>query len=272
MKNSILKGKTALVTGASGGLGADFARELAANGADLILVARRRNQLETIAHEIMAQYGVTTHCIDLDLSLPESPESLYQQVQRVGRPVDVLVNNAGFGLFGNFSAIGAEEENQMLQLDIVALTRLTRLFLNGMLARNWGYILLVASVAAYQPTPGYAAYSAAKSYVLNLGEALNYELRHSGVGVTVISPGVTATSFFENAGQSSLSFYQRLAMMESRKVARIGVVNMLRRRPCVIPGFLNQLLAFSTRFAPRRLQAVVSSLLLPPPSSAGQSG
>ena len=138
---------------------------------------------------------------------------------------------------------------------------MTKLFLQDMLARSSGYILQVSSIGAYQPTPTYATYSAAKAYVLSMGDALNYELRRSGVSVTVISPGVTATEFLKVAGQSP-SLYQRLMMMDSPTVARIGIDSMLRRHPSVVPGLLNSLAAFSTRFLPRRMQAALANLFM----------
>src|SRR5512146_2868283 len=169
--------QTALVTGASSGLGADFARQLAARGANLILVARREEQLRAVAAEIEAAHHVATKVVPLDLAAPGAPDTLYQQLHDQGAQVDILVNNAGFGLYGDFTALPWEKEREMLVLDMIALTHLTRLFLADMLERNSGYILQVASIGAYQPSPSYAAYSAAKAYVLSLGEALNYELR-----------------------------------------------------------------------------------------------
>lgn len=256
-----LSHRTALVTGASGGLGADFARQLASRGANLILVARREDQLQAVATEIEKKYGVSVQTISQDLAIPDAPQELYDQLHAQGTHVDVLVNNAGFGLYGAFTELPWERQKAMLDLDIITLTNMTRLFLPEMLAKKSGYILQVASVGAYQPSPTYAAYSAAKAYVLSLGEAINYELRHSGVSVTVISPGVTATEFLKVAGQSP-SLYQRIMMMDSSTVARIGIDSMLRRRASVVPGLLNNLLAFSTRFMPRRLQAALASLTM----------
>jgi short-subunit dehydrogenase len=261
MKQLELANQFALVTGASSGLGADFARQLAARGANLILVARRKDPLETVAAEIQQNYKVSARAIALDLAVPGAPQVLYDQLQQQGIRVDVLVNNAGFGVYGDFASVPWEREKAMLDLDIVALTHMTKLFLQDMLARKSGYILQVASIGAYQPSPTYATYSAAKAYVLSMGEALNYELRHSGVGVTVISPGVTATEFLKVAGQSP-SRYQRLMMMDSPTVARIGIDSMLRRRPSVIPGFMNSLAAFSTRLIPRRWQAALANLFM----------
>jgi short-subunit dehydrogenase len=256
-----LANKTALVTGASSGLGADFARQLAERGANLILVARRTDQLKAVAAEIEKLYAVRAQTITLDLASPGAPQALYDQLHQEGVQVDVLVNNAGFGIYGEFAGVPWEREKAMLDLDIITLTHLTKLFVQDMLERGCGYILQVASIGAYQPSPTYATYSAAKAYVLNMGEALNYELRHTGVSVTVISPGVTATEFLKVAGQSP-SLYQRIMMMDSPTVARIGIDHMLRRRPSVVPGLLNSLFAFGVRLIPRRMQVYFASIMM----------
>lgn len=261
MNEAILKNKTALVTGASSGLGIDFARELARRGANLALTARREDALKAVAAELEKQYGVSALVIPLDLNTPDAPQTLYDQLRAQNVQVDILINNAGFGLFGEFIEIPWEQEKTMLELDILALTHLTKLFLKDMAARRYGYVLQVASIGAYQPTPTYASYSAAKAYVLNLGEALNYELRKTGVSVTVISPGVTATRFFEVAGQPT-TLYHRLVMMKSKDVARIGIESMLARKSSVVPGWLNAFLAFGTRITSRRFQAALANFLM----------
>ena len=254
-----LANQVALVTGASSGLGVDFARQLAARGANLVLVARRDEQLRAVAAEIEKDYAVTVQTIAMDLAVPNAPQILYDQLQQRGTRVDVLVNNAGFGIYGEFAEVPWEREKAMLDIDVITLTHMTKLFLQDMLVRKSGYILQVASIGAYQPSPTYATYSAAKAYVLMMGEALHYELRQSGVSLTVISPGVTATEFLKVAGQSA-SLYQRMMMMDSPSVARIGIESMLRRRSSVIPGFMNSLVAFSTRFMPRSMQAAVAHM------------
>ena len=261
MKQLQLINKTALVTGASSGLGVDFARQLAARGASIVLVARREDQLQAVASTIEKDFGVKAHILAFDLAAPGAPQALYDQLQQRNLQVDILVNNAGFGIFGNFAEVPWEREKAMLDIDIIALTHMTKIFLQDMLKRKSGYILQVASIGAYQPSPTYATYSAAKAYVLMMGEALNYELRSSGVSVTVISPGVTATEFLKVSGQSA-SLYQRIMMMDSPTVARIGIENMLRRRSSVVPGFLNGLMAFSTRLMPRSMQSAAANLLM----------
>jgi uncharacterized protein len=261
MTNADLKSKTALVTGASSGLGVDFAREVARRGCDLILVARREDRLRAVQVEIARDHPVKADIIVLDLGAPGAAEQLYQQTAGSGRAVDVLVNNAGFGLYGQHMSIPWEKEAEMLHLDMIVVAQLTKLFLKDMLARNYGYVLLVSSIGGYQPSPTYASYSAAKSFVLHLGEALNYELRKTGVGVSVVSPGVTATEFLKVAGQRA-SLYQRLMMMKSDDVARIGIQAMLKRRPSVVPGFLNALTVWTNRLIPRRASAAASELFM----------
>jgi hypothetical protein len=256
-----ITGLTALVTGASGGLGADFARELARRGCGLILVARRQQQLETLRDDLVAQHGVAVTLIPLDLTAPDAPQNLQDQVEQAGLSVDILVNNAGYGLYGPFADIEWERTQDMLVLDIIVPVDLTKRFLPAMLARRRGYLLQLASIGAYQPSPLYAAYSAAKSFILSWGEALTYELRGTGVSCTVISPGITATEFLKVAGQQA-TLYQRLAMMQSPEVVRIGIEAMLKGRASVVPGWFNAVSVWSNRLLPRRLQAVVAHRLM----------
>jgi uncharacterized protein len=261
MKMNLLSTKTALVTGASGGLGADFARELARLGCNLVLAARREDPLRALQAELSAAHPVQVHVFPIDLSIPDAPRDLYERLQSAGIPVDILVNNAGFGYFGKFAEVPWEREKAMLDIDITALVHLTKLFAADMVARRSGYILQVSSVGAFQPSPTYASYSAAKSFVLYFGEALNYELRGTGVSCTVVCPGVTATDFLTVAGQTP-TLYQRMMRMQSPDVVRIAVRAMLARRSSVVPGLGNALLAFSTRFMPRGLAAAAANLMM----------
>ena len=261
MRDGELEGRWALVTGASSGMGVDFARELAARGASLVLVARRAEKLEELASELEGASGTRVEVVPMDLGTRSAPQELYDLLEEKGIAVDLLINNAGFGAYGPFVEQSWERVQAMLDLDIATLAHLTKLFVDGMVERRWGRILQVASIAAYQPSPTYAAYCGAKSFVLLFGESLNFELRGTGVSCTVISPGVTATEFFDVAGQKP-ALYHRLFMMESAKVARIGVRAMIRGRSSVVPGFGNTMNAWLTRFAPRRLNAYVANLLM----------
>ncbi len=251
----------ALVTGASSGLGADFARELAKHGANLILVARNGDALTEVADELQQQHDIHVDCLPMDLSQEDAPASLHQRVAEMERQVDILVNNAGFGLHGHFLDIEWAQERAMLQLNIVALVHLTRLFAADMVQRGYGRILQVASVGAYQPTPTYASYSATKTFVLFHGEALHHELKGTGVQVSVVSPGVTATRFFRVAGQEP-TLYQRLFMMPSHRVATVGVRALQRGKASVVVGVRNKIMAFSVRFMPRRAATAIASALM----------
>jgi len=258
---SELIGKWAIVTGASSGLGTDFAEILAERGANLVLVARRKDRLEALAMRLEQERGIDARVIAIDLGEPTAPQALFDELAAAGIDVDVLVNNAGFGVYGPFIDADWERERQMLELNVVALTHLTKLFVRGMVARNHGWILQVASIGAYQPSPMYGAYSATKAYVLSFGEALAFELRNTGVKVSVLSPGVTKTEFFAASGQTP-NLYQRLSMAASRSVAEAGIRAMLRGKPSHVPGLLNQLPIQMLRLTPRRLQTRVANLLM----------
>lgn len=254
MTGSVIAGKTALVTGASSGLGVEFARELARLGCKLVIVARREELLKQVQQDINRQHGVDVVAVTLDLAQPDAPKALHDLLRQQQIEIEVLVNNAGFGLFGQDLDIPLARTTEMLQLDIVALTQLSKLFAKDMVKRGSGYLLQVASVAAFQPSPTYAAYGAAKAYVLSYGNALNFELRGSGVSCTVVSPGVTATEFLKVAGQKK-NWFHNATMMTSEQVARAGIRAMLSRRYGIVTGWVNAASAFLTRFTPRPLLA-----------------
>ncbi|HEY8587599.1 MAG TPA: SDR family oxidoreductase [Rhodanobacter sp.] len=253
-------GRTALVTGASSGLGVAFARELARRGWSLILVARSEAPMQQLARELRAT-GVDVHVRTADLAVAAAREQLIGGLAADGIVVDALVNNAGFGLFGHFSETDWARLDNMLAVDVVALTHLTHLVLPGMRERGFGRVLQVASTGAFQPTPTYAAYSAAKSYVLEFSYAIDRELRSSGVRCTVVSPGVTATRFLEVSGQRA-TWYQRLTRMEAPAVATRGIDAMLAGRGGVVVGWVNAVMAHSTRLMPRAVSARVAGWLM----------
>ncbi len=249
-----LRGEWAVVTGASSGLGREFAVQLARMGMHVAAAARRTDRLETLKQEIEGSCGTRVTPVTVDLSTDEGVRELHRTVTDAGIEPLVLVNNAGFGLHGGFLSIDWERERSMLNLDIVSLVHLTRLFASDMAARGRGYIVQVASIAAYQSAPRYASYAAAKAFVLHHGGAVHHELRGSGVSVTVVSPGVTATEFQEVAGQEP-TLYTRLAMMPADRVVRAGLSAMVRRRMSVVPGLLNKVSMAFVRLIPRSLAA-----------------
>jgi len=259
---SELRGKTALVTGASSGLGCDFATILAEHGCNLVLVARREDRLRRLADDLQQRHGVGARVIAMSLSEVGAAQQLYDDLRAAGVTVDVLINNAGFGVFAPFLEVPWEREQEMLMLDIVALTHLSKLFVRDMVARRCGWVLQVSSIGAYQPSPGYATYSAAKAFVLSFGEALNYELRGSGVKHSVLSPGVTETEFLDVAAGKRRSLFQRMSIMPSRPVAEIGINAMLKGTPSKVAGTVNALNTWSLRLVPRRLQTAMANIAM----------
>ncbi len=243
---------TALVTGASGGIGEELARLFAADGHDLVLVARSRDKLARLAEELGARHGVRARVLPADLARPEAPREIFEELGRAGVPVDALVNNAGFGSYGPFAETDLGQELELLQVNVVALTHLTKLFLPGMLARRRGYVMNVASTAAFQPGPLMAVYYASKAYVLSFSEALSNECGGTGVRVSALCPGPTETGFVAAAGMGDSKLFDR-AVMDARTVAAEGYRGMLAGKAIVIPGLRNSLLARSIGFFPRNL-------------------
>jgi uncharacterized protein len=256
-----LAGRWAVVTGASSGIGIVLADELAARGADLVLVARRREALEKVAARISAAHGIQVRVETADLAQAGEPERLAESLRRNGIAVSLLANNAGFAAYGSFDSIDLSTETAMIDLDIKALVRLTRLFAPPMRTAGFGRILFTASVGAYSPGPLYAVYSAAKAFVLSYGHAVRHELRGTGVTVTILSPGIVKTEFHGVAGHTENRFKERTGM-EAGPVGRAAVRGLLRGKAEVVPGFLTKILVFSTRLAPRTLQASMSGSLM----------
>lgn len=248
-----LAGTTALVTGASAGIGTDLARLLAAEGCNLVLVARRRERLEVLAAELRGAAPVRVEVVTADLAQPGAAESLVQHLDREGVDIDLLVNNAGFGLSGPFLTTDMAVEREMVQLNVVTLLELTKLVGRRMAARGGGRILNVASTAAFQPGPLMAVYYASKAFVLSFSEALGEELRGTGVSVTTLCPGPTRTEFQQRADLGGTRLVNSLAgMASSQSVARAGLRGAMRRRRLVVPGLLNTLGVVAVRLTPRR--------------------
>lgn len=240
----------ALITGASAGLGLDMTRILASRGWDVVVTARSGDDLAALAGEVAREHGTTGHAFAHDLSDPASVDRLVADVTGVGRPLDLLVNNAGFGQYGPWIEQDAEREAAQLRLNVEALTRLTRALVPAMVERGRGAVLNVASTAAFQPGPLMAVYYATKAYVLSFSEALHHELRDTGVGVTCLCPGPTRTEFQERAGLQASRLFSA-GVMESRPVALAGIEGALRGDRLVIPGLRNTLGAVLVRFVPR---------------------
>jgi len=243
----------ALVTGASGGIGEEIARTLAARGHDLVLVARRAQRLEQLAAELKAGHGIATHVLAADLAQPGGADQLAREIAGRGWQVDVLVNNAGFGVFGKHVDTDLADEQQMLDVNITSLTRLTKLLLPGMVQRGRGRVLNVASTASFQPGPYMAVYYATKAYVLSYSEALGEELAGTGVTVTALCPGPTASGFQDRAAMHDSALVKGKKLPTAAEVARYGVQAMLRGRRVAIHGCTNWLMAQSVRFTPRRI-------------------
>lgn len=243
--------RTALITGASSGIGLDFARLFAEGGYDVVLVARGQQKLEELARELARQYGVRALALPADLAEPSAPARLVERLAAARVQVDVLVNNAGFASYGPFAQADVDNELRMIQVNVTALTALTHALLPGMLERKWGRILNVASTAAFQPGPLMAVYYATKAFVLSLSEALANELEGSGVSVTCLCPGPTRTGFQARARMEESKLVKDKAIMDSLTVARAGYEALHAGRTTVVPGVMNALMAQSVRILPR---------------------
>ncbi len=239
----------ALITGASSGIGTEFARLLAAEQRDLIITARREERLATLREELCAHHDIQVEVIPCDLSAPQGPAVLYDAVKQRQLTVTTLINNAGFGVYGHLVTAEGRKIQQMLQLNIQSLTELTQLFARDMRERGGGAILLVGSMAGYRPLPSYAAYAASKAYVISFGEALHYELRDAGIVVTTLNPGLTQTEFFKIAGFPRSTALDWMTH-DAHRVAQIGLRALRRKRVCVIPGFFNNVTSCLNRWMP----------------------
>ena len=237
--------KVALVTGASAGLGVEFARQLSKRGHRLVLAARRKDRLDELAKELGKARAVA-----IDLSKKDSAARLLADLEANGETVDLLVNNAGFGLIGRFAELDAKRERQMIDLNVGTLTDLCRAVAPQMIARKRGGILNVASTAAFQPGPKMAVYFATKAFVLSLSEALHEELKPHGVKVSCLCPGPTRTEFGEVAGFGGNGMFDKVAM-NAPEVVKVGLDGLEKNQAVVIPGLINKTVAVSGHFAPR---------------------
>ncbi len=249
--------KTALITGASFGIGAEFARIFAREGYNLVLVARSADKLRQVASELEKAHGTRSLILAADLTDPGAPAYVIDQTTRADIQVDMLVNNAGFGQYGFFAENDLDECLRQIQLNVTTLTHLTRLYLPGMIERKDGGVLNVASTAAFQPGPLMAVYFATKSYVLLFSEALANELSGTGVTVTCLCPGATATEFHKRANATGMRLL-KFGSMDARTVGEDGYRALMAGKPVVISGFKNWLLAQSIRFSPRSMVTAIA--------------
>lgn len=261
---SELGGKRALVTGASSGIGAAVARELAGRGVHLVLTARRKDALDAVANECAAR-GVRVDVATTDLGRPEAAHALWN-IASAGGPVDICVNNAGFGYFRRFEDIEWERDAEMLQLNVTSLVQLSLLFLRARKADpGRAYLLNIASIGAYQSVPNMAVYAASKAFVRNFTEALHDEHAGTPVSATCVCPGGTKTEFHANAGAGNYSWLANASMMTAEQCAQISVRAMERGKRTVIPGFMNKLSCFGVRLVPRRFASWMANRVLGQP-------
>jgi short-subunit dehydrogenase len=253
--------QAALVTGASSGIGREIARILAGRKVDLIIAARRKDRLQSLADELHKAHGIRVDVVASDLSRPDGARQLYQDVRRLRTDVSILVNNAGFGLQNTVLDHTLDNLRDLIQVNITSLTELTRLFAADMKAAGHGYVLQLSSIGAFQPTPLYAAYSAAKSYVLSFSYAMNRELSGTGVSITSTCPGFTVTEFHDVAHHEKTSLMKWMSMSAER-VAEMSVAAMFRRKPMVVPGILNRLNGLILEIMPRRFSTSIVGALM----------
>jgi short-subunit dehydrogenase len=252
---------TALITGASFGIGEELARLFASHGHDLVLVARSADKLQSLSGELVKAHCIQARVLTADLADPAAPPRIFETLRQQGVDIDVLVNNAGFGARGAYAEIDYDVEARMIQVNVAALAHLTRLFLPGMLARRSGKILNVASTAAYVPGPFMAVYYASKAFVLSFSEALAEETQDSGVTVTTLIPGATKTNFAATAGNENSPVFRSGRVMRAADVARVGFDGLMAGKRAAIAGASNKLTVLSTRLAPRTMLAKIARKL-----------
>jgi short-subunit dehydrogenase len=250
--------KTALITGASSGIGLELAKIHASKSGDLVIVARNKAKLDELKSNLEQQYSIHVTVISKDLSTPNAAIEVFTETESLGIQVDYLINNAGFGLYGKFEDSDWEAENDMIQVNITALTQFTKLYLPGMIARKNGKIMNVASTAAFVPGPTMAVYCATKPYVLSFSEAVNNEVNHHGISITALCPGATASGFSKTAKADKSALFSKTKLATSEEVAQFGYKAMLKGKQVAIHGFMNQFLAFIVRFTPRSLVVKIS--------------
>ena len=252
--------ETALITGASSGIGLEFAKLFAADGSDLVLVARREEKLKGIAEELETAHGIKVHVLAKDLSKPKAPDEIFSALKKQKIQIDVLVNNAGFGKKEVFSETDKEIHLDMVQVNVMALTHLTKLFLTGILERGHGGILNVGSLAGFQPGPNLAVYFATKAYVLSFTEALSEEIDNPNIKISCFAPGPVKTEFGEKSElDDSLLF--KMSLIDAEPAVKVGYEGFRKGQVIVIPGLKQQMVPFLNRITPRFLLRKIAKRL-----------
>ena len=249
---------TALITGASNGIGLELAKIHASKGGDLVLVARNKSKLDELKTELEAQYKVKVYCIGKDLSAADAAKEVYEEVVRQNIQIDYLINNAGFGDFGMFTETDWNKELQMINLNITALTQFTKLYLKDMVKRGSGKIMNVASTAAFQSGPTMAVYYATKAYVLSFSEAVGNEVSDKGVTVTILCPGATESGFQAAAAMEESALVKGKRLPTAKEVSTYGYDAMMKGKSVAIHGVMNYIMANAIRFLPRALVVKVT--------------
>lgn len=245
--------KTALITGASNGIGLELAKVHASKGDHLVLVARSKSKLEALKTELENQFKIKVLIIEKDLSAPNAAKEVYEQTSKANIQIDYLINNAGFGDFGMFYETDWNKESEMIQLNITTLTHFTKLYLQDMVKRKSGKIMNVASTAAFQSGPTMAVYYATKAYVLSFSEAIDNEVRDKGVTVTTLCPGATESGFQAAAAMEESALVKGKKLPTSKEVAEYGYKAMMQGKTVAIHGFMNAVMANAVRFLPRAM-------------------
>ena len=251
--------KNVLITGASSGIGKELAFVFAENGFNLILVARRSDNLQIIKTDIQSLHQVAVHIITQDLSSIISAETVFNEVEKLGLLVDVLINNAGFGINTSFDEMDVEQESHMLILNIVTLTKLSRLFGNSMITQGSGHIINIASTAAFQAVPSFSSYAASKAYVLSFSEAIEYELKPKGVKVTTICPGATQSEFASVAKANDKIFAKAPTSLD---LAHFTFKAYSKNKGTAIHGVINSIMTFGLRFTPRKMATKIAAIMM----------
>ena len=260
----------ALITGASSGIGAEFAVQLASRGMHLILAARRKDRMTALATDLNTRHGTRCHVVTIDLAEPEAGRLLHEEIGRLGVQVELLINNAGTGIIGQIENTDPEDVRRMLHVNLLTLTDLTLRFLPGMLSRGHGAIMNVSSQAAFQPVAFMGAYAASKSYILHFSEALWAEARSRGVTVIALCPGVTRTDFFDTAG--AVGWLEKHTSQTPQRVVKLALRALEKRRQYVVPGWKDYLMTLLVRLTTRRTAVNESKRYFRPPKEKKQPG